>query len=330
MVFISASHSQGTGLPAIDISGNPRVGQEAYAAASYLARYGVTDFFTEKKSTEGARSLLTAASPRKSRFMTSNKVIFAGHSVGGAHAQAAACDFEQLQDIGGKTGKTFNPIIYDREFLPASTEPLSEWNPAHRASPVGLLQLSPIDQKFPLVAPGMQPYREALSVKPMPMVMAVGECDCPSLTGSTPPAWKEENESPTQFRQLAPEGGSSWAVATRIAKGSHCGYLTEPDTLCQVSDSKKECHLCPNIEPYAPDGEESAFTTELFRRFIAHQSKSAQGEASRDEWLKSSFMVWLNRESPDGTVKLLPFRSGQYIDYAGAETVLKVQGAGMP
>jgi len=177
--------------------------------------------------------------------MTSNKVIFAGHSVGGAHAQAAACDFEQLQDIGGKTGKTFNPIIYDREFLPASTEPLSEWNPAHRASPVGLLQLSPIDQKFPLVAPGMQPYREALSVKPMPMVMAVGECDCPSLTGSTPPAWKEENESPTQFRQLAPEGGSSWAVATRIAKGSHCGYLTEPDTLCQVSDSKKECHLCP-------------------------------------------------------------------------------------
>ncbi|WP_317616274.1 hypothetical protein [Chlorobium phaeovibrioides] len=268
--------------------------------------------------------------PGKSRFMTSNKVIFAGHSVGGAHAQAAACGFDELKKIGGKTGKPFNPIIYDREFLPVSSEPLSEWEPAHRASPVGLLQLSPVDQYFPLVAPGMQPYREALSVKPMPIVMAVGECDCPSLLSSTPPAWQENTDKPTQFKQLAPAGGNSWAVAARIAKGSHCGYLTEPDTLCQVSDSEKECNLCPGIAPYPPDGDESAFTTELFRRFIALNSKRNEGKGSRNEWLTSPFISWLNKQSPDGTVKLLPFRSGQYIDYAGAETMQKAQGAGIP
>lgn len=330
IAFISASHSQGTGLPAIDIGGNPRVGQEAYAVASYLIKYGATDLFYREDECGRNQLFFDCSLPGKSRFMTSNKVIFAGHSVGGAHAQAAACGFDELKKIGGKTGKPFNPIIYDREFLPVSSEPLSEWEPAHRASPVGLLQLSPVDQYFPLVAPGMQPYREALSVKPMPIVMAVGECDCPSLLSSTPPAWQENTDKPTQFKQLAPAGGNSWAVAARIAKGSHCGYLTEPDTLCQVSDSEKECNLCPGIAPYPPDGDESAFTTELFRRFIALNSKSNEGKGSRNEWLTSPFISWLNKQSPDGTVKLLPFRSGQYIDYAGAETMQKAQGAGIP
>ena len=317
MAFVSAAHSQTIGIPGIDIGGNPRVGQETYAAASYLVKYGATDFFYKEESQNQNRALFDSRVSDKSKFMISNNVIFAGHSVGGAHAQAAACGFETLQKLGKESYRLFDPVIFDREFIPAYSDPLSEWDPSDRANPVGLIQLSPFDQKIPIISPGMQAYREVLSTTPLPMVMIVGECDCACLDDSTPPAWSDKAGVDTQFAQLAPPKSESWAVVAQIEKGSHCGYLTEISDLCSLADSNSQCTRCPRITKYKPDGDQTALTSEIVKQFIALYPDNEGFKGNYNDWINSSFMTWLNKESPDGVVKLVPFSLGKFVDYSG-------------
>ena len=315
MAFVSSSNTQNVIVPGIDIGGNPRVGQEAYAAASYLIKYGVTDFFYREETRGRNSAFYDNALSSTAKFMRSNNVIFAGHSVGGAHAQVAACGFDALHELGKKSSRPFNPVMYDREFLPAYSERLSEWNPAERANPVGLVQLSPVDQKAPLFSPGMQPYREVLAESPMPIVMIVGECDCACLDDSKPPAWSPTPGDTSQFTQLAPAASNSWAVAARVAKGSHCGYLTDNNELCTMADKPSQCKRCPGVDTYKPNAAESAFTADLFKEFIALYPGADGFVGDRNAWMNSTFMTWLNRESPNGTVKLVPFNGGQYVDW---------------
>ena len=115
MAFVTSTHEQSQFIPTTDFGGNPRVGQEAFMAASYLICFGATSTFYDAN-----RSKLF-------QFMNSNNVIFAGHSVGGAHAQAAATGFDNLQAIGEKTNKRFDPIVYDRIIFPRATGKISTW-----------------------------------------------------------------------------------------------------------------------------------------------------------------------------------------------------------
>lgn len=321
MAFVSASHLQFEGIPWVDIGGNPRVGQDAYAAASYLIKYGATDFFFKEDEKNRGLSFYDQSLAGKTRFMKPgcNKVIFAGHSVGGAHAQAAACGFDTLRELGRKSYRFFDPVMYDREFIPAYSERMSRWDPLDRANPVGLLQLSPVDQKIPLLAAGMQPYREALAKKPIPSLMIVGDCDCACLDSknSNPPAWSDKPADTTQFSQLAPEGSSSWAVVANVALGSHCGYLTEKSPLCSLADSTKNCSRAVGKETYKPCEEESLFTEALLKEFIAIYPEEGDFQGDFCDWLKSGCINWLNRNNPSGTLNLVPFPDGSSIDYAG-------------
>jgi hypothetical protein len=316
MAFVSTSHAQMDWMPWTDLGGNPRVGQESYAAASYLIRYGVTDFFYRAEPQGRNLAFFDANLACRSKFMVSNNVIFAGHSVGGAHAQAAACGFETLQELGKKEYRPFDPVIFDREFVPAYTERMSKWDPSERANPVGLLQLSPVDQKMPVLMPGMAPYREALSSRQMPMAMIVGECDCACLDTSVPPAWSSDPAKISQFSQLAPAGSGSWAAVASVAKGSHCGYLTDSSELCCTADMQSQCKRCPGVEKYKPAGNEAAFTTSLLKRFIDLYPGSDGFEGGFEAWINSGFITWLNKESPDGRVSLVPFAPGKYVDFA--------------
>jgi hypothetical protein len=322
MAFISASHLQFEGVPWVDFGGNPRAGQDAYAAASYLIKYGATDYMF--KGEEYAKGLKFSDREviQQSRFMKSgcNNVIFAGHSVGGGHAQAAACGFETLQDLGKKSFRFFDPVMYDREFLPVYSERMSRWKPEERANPVGLLQLSPVDMKIPLLADGMEPYRKALAAKEMPVLMIVGECDCACLNPdkSKPPAWSSDAAATTQFSQLAPAGSNSWAVVANVARGSHCGYLMEENVICSQADTRKNCSRCPDKEVYKAGGDESCFTEALLKEFIAVVPDNRGFQGDRSDWIKSGCIQWLNKENPSGELKLLPFGDG-YIDYAGRE-----------
>lgn len=314
MAFVTASHIQSVAIPWVDFGGNPRVGQDAYAAASYLVKYGATDEFYKIDEHNRTRSFHDREILNRTRFMKGNNVIFAGHSVGGAHAQVAAVGFEKLREIGKKTCRPFNPVIYDREFLPAYSDRMGEWDSKDRANPVGLVQLSPVDMRAPLLAPGMQSYREALSEKQIPMLMMIGQCDCATLESSKPPSWSSDAGTATQFTQLSsPE---SWASVARIEKGGHCGYLTEQSILCDQADKPSQCKLCPGVETYKPQGLETLFTTELFKRFIRlyHGHEGFKGDFS--DWKKSDFITWLNKESPDGKIRLVPFNDGQYVDFA--------------
>ncbi|NTV25799.1 MAG: hypothetical protein HGB01_06270 [Chlorobiaceae bacterium] len=314
MAYVSACHTQIQGVPWTDIGGNPRVGQEAYAAASYLIKYGVTDFFYKVESKGRNCQFYDADLACKSKFMNSNNVIFAGHSVGGAHAQAAACGFEKLQELGRKDYRLFDPVMYDREFLPAFTDPMSKWDPSDRANPVGLVMLSPVDQKMSFLVPGMAPYREALSASKMPMAMVVGQCDCACLDQSVPPAWSDVASTTTQFTQLAPAETGSWAVVSNVERGSHCGYLTDTSDLCSMADMKSQCKRCPGVDKYKAKGDETAFTAELIKRFIDLYPDGGCFQGGFNEWINSDFINWLNQESPDGKVKLVPFPSGKYVD----------------
>lgn len=159
MAFVSASHAQVDWMPWTDIGGNPRVGQETFAAASYLIRYGLTEFFWLAESRGHNSKNFDAQLASKAKFLVSNNVIFAGHSVGGAHAQAAACGFDTLSQIGRQQCRPFNPVIYNRELLPTFSMPMTDWPEADRANPVGLLMLSPVDQHVPIFMPGMSDYR---------------------------------------------------------------------------------------------------------------------------------------------------------------------------
>lgn len=315
MAFVSASHAEVDWMPWTDIGGNPRVGQETYAAASYLIRYGITNFFWMVEASGHNSRNFDAELAGKSKFMLSNNVIFAGHSVGGAHAQAAACGFEGLRHIGGRQCKPFNPVIYNREFLPAFSLPMSMWKESERANPVGLLMLSPVDQKMPLIIPGMERYRTALSSSQMPMVMIVGECDCPCRESkySNPPGWSDNPDDETQFTQLA----GSWAVASQVENGSHCGYLTETSPLCSVADMKFACDRCREKQKdiYKSGGEESVFTTELFRRMIGIYPDGKGFVGGFDDWINSDCITWLNQPNPCGQLNLIRMSGGGYIDY---------------
>ena len=315
MAFVSASHTQVEGLPWTDIGGNPRVGQEAYAAASYLIKYGVTDFFYKTEPQGRNRSFFDVDLAERSQFMVSNNVIFAGHSVGGAHAQAAACGFESLHEIGKSQCRPFDPVIFDREFVPAYTERLSKWDPSERANPVGLLQLSPVDQKMSFIMPGMEPYRQELSSRNMPMAMVVGECDCACLDQSVPPAWSENSSVVTQFTQLSPSSTGSWAVVSQVKNGSHCGYLTDKSDLCSLADMQSQCDRAKGKTPYKAAGDEAAFTTSLMKQFIALYPGSDGFGGSFDDWIGSGFIKWLDKESPDGRVSLMKLGNDRYVDW---------------
>jgi len=304
MAFVISSHFASEFMPWVDFGGNPRVGQEAYSAASYLIRYGVTNFFRQESAKE------------RSKFMKTNNVVFAGHSVGGAHAQAAAVGFENLYNIGAQTGFDFNPIMYNRELLPAHTERLSDWNPEERANPVGLVQLSPVDMTNKFLGFGMAPYRETLSKMEMPMTMIIGSCDCATLQDSNPPAWSPDAATMTQFSQLAPKDSESWGVIANVENGSHCGYLTAENKLCNQADAKYTCKLCPDIDVYKSNGPETEFTIDLFDQFLGLYGNNAKFDKDFCGWMKSDFIQWLNKKSPDGRINLVPFENGKYIEYA--------------
>ncbi len=313
MAFVSASHAQVQGMPWTDIGGNPRVGQEAYAAASYLIKFGATDFFYKVEPAGPNCSNYDPDLACRSRFLVSNNVIFAGHSVGGAHAQAAACGFEKLHQIGCSQFLPFDPVMYDREVLPNISRPMSAWAEQERAKPIGLIQLSPVDEKVPILIPGMSAYREALAATPMPELMIVGNCDtaCLDPENSTPPAWSATPGQVTQFAQEAPAGSDSWAVVACVDKGSHCGYLTEKSELCSMADKNSPCK-----DAYKAMGEESAMTVELLKRFIAMYPGTDGFGTDRQQWLTGDFIQWLNTENPYGTLKLQQMPTGGYIQTA--------------
>ncbi len=307
MAFVTSTHQQTEFTPTTDFGGNPRVGQDAFMAASYLICFGATSTF------------YSASRSKQFQFMNSNNVIFAGHSVGGAHAQAAASGFDNLNAIGEKTNKKFDPIVYDRIIFPRVTEKLSTWGKESRANPVGLVQLSPVDMNNPLFS-GMEPYRQKLATIPMPNLMIIGQCDCACLDTSQPPAWSSDTSVVTEYSQMAPAGSDSWAAVAIVEKGSHCGYLTAPSPLCSTADSGSQCKRCPDTDKYKPVGEETDFTTELFKRFIEIYPPNSGFTGSRKDWFDSSsersFMTWLNKQKADGTaISLVPFDDGQYVHH---------------
>lgn len=321
LAFVSSTHLNAEWVGWTDIGGNPRVGQEAYAAASYLVKYGSTDAFYRADEHNRGRSFFDPGLLDRSRFLKPgcNRVLFAGHSVGGAHAQAAACGFEALSALGSRSCKPFDPVLFDREFLPACSERMSAWKPEERAMPVGLLMLSPVDQQVPLLAPGMQAYREHLSSQPMPMVMLVGECDCAALDASrsTPPAWSAEGTGVTQFSQIAPEASSSWAVAASVEKGSHAGYLGEKSWLCSLADSEESCSRCPGVKKWREGEEQYRFSEALLGRMLADYGAGGPYSGDFCNWLDSGAPSWLNRKEPFGGISLQPRGNGSFIDYAG-------------
>jgi len=328
LAFVSASHAQVEGMPWLDFGGNPRVGQDAYAAASYLIKYGATDFFFKIDDYRKSRDLLYMEEIKKNRFMKDgcNNVIFAGHSVGGAHAQVAACGFKTLQEIGAENSCTFDPVMFDREILPRYSDRMSDWDVSDRANPVGLLQFSPVDQQIPFLVPGMKPYREALAKKPLPNLMIVGDCDCTALGSNfiqKPPAWSADPKKRTQFSEQAPEGSDSWAVVANVERGSHCGYLTDKSIVCNKADEACTKPVEPGKEPYKSREDEALFSAELLRRFIDSFSGVSPFGNDSCKWLKSDFLKWLNQPNPYRSINMVPFRSGGYIDYSGKSTRCK-------
>jgi hypothetical protein len=318
MAFVTASHLQSVALPWIDFGGNPRVGQDAYAAASYLIKYGATDEFYRIDEHNRNRSFYNRELILQTGFMKNNNVIFAGHSVGGAHAQVASVGFEKLQEIGKSTSRSFDPVLYDREFLPVLSSPMSSWSDEERANPVGFIQLSPVDMHVPLLAPGMEPYRKVLAESPIPSVMVIGQCDNACLNMSQPPAWSSDPAKDTQIKQLA--SPSSWAAISSVENGSHCGYLTEKSPLCSVADMTNPCKSTTGKDSYKAGGDEMLFTTELIRNFInffpENDGYNGGFKGDFNQWRGSDFMKWLNKKSPDGVINLVPFNDGKYVDYA--------------
>ena len=319
MAFVTASHMQSVAMPWIDFGGNPRVGQDAYAAASYLIKYGATDEFYKIDEHNRNRSFYNRELILQTGFMKNNNVIFAGHSVGGAHAQVASVGFEKLQEIGKSTSRSFDPVLYDREFVPAVSSPMSSWSADERANPVGFIQLSPVDMHVPILAPGMAPYRKALAESSIPGVMVIGQCDNACLNMSQPPAWSADKaEHTSQFRELASD--KSWSVVANVEKGSHCGYLTEQSPLCSVADMTNPCKSTPAMQLYKAGGEEALFTTELVKRFIdifpENDGYNGGFKGDFNQWRGSDFMKWLDKKSPDGVINLVSFNDGKYVDFA--------------
>lgn len=304
--FVTACHEQIGNMPWTDFQGNPRVGQEAYAAASYLVRYGVTYKYDDKAAVSSSKFL-------KSEAGMHNRVIFAGHSVGGAHAQAAATGFDNLQAIGKENWQEFDPVFYNREVCPAGTPPMSGWESSKRANPVGLLQLSPVDNQMPILFTGMEPYRRKLATISLPNLMVVGQCDSACLKSSSPPAWVSESDSTSQFAQMAPAGTDSTAAICMVEKGSHSGYLSHENDLCsQADNTSSECEGCKGVQPYLAGKEEFQFTNELMKRFIDQSSSDTPVV-----WRQSPFIKWLDTGTPEGTSITLKKFSDGYVHFAG-------------
>jgi hypothetical protein len=309
VAFVTACHEQSGNMPWTDFVGNPRVGQEAYAAASYLVRYGVTYKYDDKAAVASSKFLNKEAGMR-------NRVIFAGHSVGGAHAQAAVTGFDNLQSIGKEQGMDFDPVFFNREVCPDGTPPMSGWDSSKRANPVGLLQLSPVDNKMPILFPGMELYRRKLATISLPNLMVVGQCDSACLKSSTPPAWVSESDSSSQFAQMAPSGSDSTAAICMVEKGSHSGYLSHSNILCSQADKTScDCEGCKDLQPYLAAEEEFVFTNELIKRFIDQCSSDTPVD-----WRQSDLVRWLDNSTPEGTDITLKKFSDGYVHFAGPLT----------
>lgn len=298
LAFVTTCHEQFDAMPWTDFGGSPRVGQAAYAAASYLIRYGATHKYHDEKTVMNSRFLMDAGDNSMG-----NRVIFAGHSVGGAHAQAAACGFGALQEIGGKSLRPFDPIFYNGQVCPDHTPPMSTWDSSCMATSAGLLQLSPVDgaggKIIPILAPGMQPYREFLAGVPVPNLMVTGACDsaCLSPSNSNPPAWIDvADRSVSQYAQMAYGGGKSWAATCMVGKGSHCGYLGDGNGLCSAADKKSLCDK--GVTPYKANGAEYRFTDALLDQYIRFVADSGPAGCTFDAWKTGSLMQWLNNEKP--------------------------------
>ena len=146
--------------------------------------------------------------------------------------------------------------------------------------------------------------------------MVVGQCDCACLDTSQPAAWSPDSSVVTEYSQMAPAKSDSWATVANVEKGSHCGYLTEPNDLCSMADSGSSCKRCPGVDKYKPVGKESEFTAELFRRFIDIYPNNSGFTAARQDWLGSSCLKWLNNKNPaDTAINLVPFSEGKYVHH---------------
>ncbi len=314
MAFVTTCHQQVEGMPWTDFGGSPRVGQSAYAAACYLIRYGATHKYDDTKAVNKARFLSSMGKSTNGNCM-GNNVIFAGHSVGGAHAQAAACGFEALQEIGAQSLKFYDPIFYNGEVCPKHTPPLSKWDASQMATAAGLLQLSPVDGAngtlIPILAPGMKPYREYLSRVPMPNLMVTGSSDsaCLDPNKSNPPAWIDVNDKKSsQYAQMAYTCKDSWAATCMVENGSHCSYLSEENGICSAAE---------NNPTYRAGGAEYTFTNELFDQYIQLVSAAGPAGCSLTDWKAGSLMQWLNKEKPGTSgITLTKFPDG-YVHFPG-------------
>jgi hypothetical protein len=319
LAFVTTCHQQIDVMPWTDIGGNPRVGQAAYAAASYLVRYGATYKYHDADAVARARFLNVNSSQDTAML---NRVIFAGHSVGGAHAQVAACGFDALKKIGCANLTPFNPVFYNRELCPDHTPPMSKWDRSSLANPVGLLQLSPVDgaggQILPFLAPGMKPYRQHLAGVSMPNLMVTGACDCACLDEkkSVPPAWIDASDhSKSQYAQMAYGSSDSWAATCMVERGSHCGYLGHMSDICKTADDPGQCTRCDESNPpYSAREAEYGFTNELLDQYIGFVAGSGNG--SFDDWKNGSLMQWLNKESPGTSGVSLKQIDGHYVHFS--------------
>ncbi|NTW51037.1 MAG: alpha/beta hydrolase [Chlorobiaceae bacterium] len=313
LAFVTSSHQQVDIMPWTDFGGNPRVGQEAYAAASYLVRYGATYKYDDPGQVAASR-FLNVQDATSGNFMQ-NRVIFAGHSVGGAHAQVAATGFDNIRRMGKEQRMPFDPVFFNREVVPGSTPAMSLWSSEQRATPVGLLQLSPVDNKIPFLFTGMEAYRKQLATLPLPNLMVTGQCDSATLKSSTPPSWiDEQDRSSSQFAQMAYSSSGSWASTCMVEKGSHCGYLRHGNDLCSQADKdSKKCEGCSSVTPYAANQEEFAFTNELLDRFI---KSTTPFPGSLAAWKSGDFVQWLNSSNPAGTAITLKKFTDGYLHFA--------------
>jgi hypothetical protein len=320
LAFVTTCHQQLDSIPWTDFGGSPRPGQAAYAAASYLIRYGATHKYNDAEAVSKSQFL----KPNSRDGLTkNNRVLFAGHSVGGAHAQAAATGFANLQKIGAKGFMPYDPIFFNREVCPDHTPPLSKWNSSLMADPVGVLQLSPVDGAngylIPLICPGMKPYRETLAETKMPNLMVVGSCDSACLTkSSNPPAWISQADTTSQYAQMTAPGKESWGAICMVEDGGHCGYLRHCNDLCTMADGAQDKLAgCKDVSVYPAGEEEFTFTNELMSRYIQFVAEPGAAGCSFDEWKNGSLMQWLNNPQPGSSgVSLKTFPDG-YVHFAG-------------
>lgn len=322
LAFVTTVHQQIDGMPWTDFGGSARPGQAAYAAASYLIRYGATHKYNDEKAVKAFQFLKPAAATSKAGLSKGNRVLFAGHSVGGAHAQAAATGFANLRDIGRKNFTSYDPVFYNREVTPDHTPPLSKWTPEEMADPVGVLQLSPVDgaggKIVPVFAPGMKPYRQKLAEMKIPNLMVVGNCDSACLTtASNPPAWSATGSN-NQYAQMTPAGKESWGAVCMVEDGGHCGYLLHRNDLCSMADAQpNKLAGCKDATVWQAGEAEFHFTNELMRRYIDQLASDKPKIDSFDDWKGCELVSWLSDETSDKQgISLAKFADGRYVHFA--------------